>query len=574
MNKYLKLCDLVGRAPPLLINNKKTLKTTIGAIFTIMIVITTIVTTCFFGQELFVRKNPSVNFSTAEIHHPPFLQYDEQNFEIAFGLEDSESNLFIDETVYYPIATMRKNILVNGEMEYEYTNIKLIPCTKKNFNKDIEELFSQFKSGGIEAYCFDNNQTNLTDKIGLNDYWGNDGFKMIQIKIYPCNKETMDCNEELMEKYLTTTYLSYYTIDHKVQTQNYTYPFSNSLKNYFWKVSKNNKISITQYIRWLNVFDNDNLIFTNKKEKNSFEIESNTAMTDPAAPAPTKNFISLTLQLNNDMVEYYRSYYKFQDLASQSGGIYSSIYLATTILLYFYNSNVYYQYLINNLFDIKPTGKQVNGVIRKELIKIPPPVEVEMSNQKEKKDSSTTKNKENFISSLSKTNNINDEVDSEIDKSVDRSVSPVNRKTSVIKKRRVEGLTTKTKINLNFIDQFFCIDLFRRWSFASRYNIDILYSTGKQYIMDRTNIIYIISQGFSFEMFKNILYTEEQKKIFEIIKRPMLTNWLSLDSNEMFGNNNKLKISLKKLEELLDSFENDHSEIGQKMGNVLKRNLI
>ena len=92
--------------------------------------------------------------------------------------------------------------------------------------------------------------------------------------------------------------------------------------------------------------------------------------------------------------------------------------------------------------------------------------------------------------------------------------------------------------------------------------------------MDRTNIIYIISQGFSFEMFKNILYTEEQKKIFEIIKRPMLTNWLSLDSNEMFGNNNKLKISLKKLEELLDSFENDHSEIGQKMGNVLKRNLI
>ena len=73
---------------------------------------------------------------------------------------------------------------------------------------------------------------------------------------------------------------------------------------------------------------------------------------------------------------------------------------------------------------------------------------------------------------------------------------------------------------------------------------------------------------------KNILYTEEQKKIFEILKRPMLTNWLSLDSNEMFGNNNKLKISLKKLEELLDSFENDHSEIGQKMGNVLKRNLI
>ena len=123
MNKYFKLCDLVGRAPPLLINNKKTLKTTIGAIFTIMIVITTIVTTCFFGQELFVRKNPSVNFSTAEIHHPPFLQYDEQNFEIAFGLEDSESNLFIDETVYYPIATMRKTILVNGEMEYEDTNI-------------------------------------------------------------------------------------------------------------------------------------------------------------------------------------------------------------------------------------------------------------------------------------------------------------------------------------------------------------------------------------------------------------------------------------------------------------------
>ena len=115
MNKYFRLCDLVGRAPPLLINNKKTLKTNVGAIFTLIIVITTIVTTCFFGQELFAKKDPSVNFSTVEINHPPFLQYDEESFEIAFGLEDSESNLFIDETVYYPRATMRKNVLVNSK---------------------------------------------------------------------------------------------------------------------------------------------------------------------------------------------------------------------------------------------------------------------------------------------------------------------------------------------------------------------------------------------------------------------------------------------------------------------------
>ena len=42
----------------------------------------------------------------------------------------------------------------------------------------------------------------------------------------------------------------------------------------------------------------------------------------------------------------------------------------------------------------------------------------------------------------------------------------------------------------------------------------------------------------------------------------------------MLNTNKFVSYSGKKLEELLDSFENDNSDIGQKMRIVLKRNLI
>lgn len=579
MLKYFRLVDMVGRAPPLLINNNKIYKTTAGAICTILILVITITSSLFFGQELFKKEDPSVNFSTKGIDHPPLLEYDEDNFELAFGVQDTDKTLYIDESIYVPKATLSKSVKKDSELKFETFPIQLVPCQNKIFSKENNELFSKFIDGTITGYCFANGQANLTEKIGLNDYWGNEGFKMIQIKLYRCDQlnYTKCSSKKVIDEQLKQTHFSFYWVDHLLHTQNHTYPFRKSLKNSFWRLTLGSKIEVTQYFRHLSIFDDDNIIFSSKNEKKSFEIESvivsTSTITDEAS-----SFFTLTFQLNNEISEYYRSYYKFQDLAAQTGGIYSSVLLASTIILFFFNSNKYYQYLINHLFDIKPSGKQVQGVKTHVIIKLAEhPSSIELSNIQ----GNTSINipdpskREMNVSNQSHEIEPNKYSTSKDDlPTKDNGQQTKERKINLRNSRHIEGLTTKTKIHLNFFDQLFLLNLCPRYSFSRKYNIDKLFKIGQSCIMEKTNIIYIISQGFSFEMFKNLMFTDEQNKIFEIIKRPMLSNWMELNANKIFDSNEKLIIPISKIEELLNSFQNDDSALAEKMKIVLKRNLL
>ena len=162
MLKYFRLVDLVGRAPPLLIDNNKIYKTTVGAICTIIILIISITSVCFFGQELFKKEAPSVNFSTKGIDHPPLLEYDEDTFELAFGLQNSDKTLYINESIYVAKATLSKSVKKDSELKFETFPIQLVPCQNKIFNEQNNELFSKFRDGTITAYCFANGQVNLT----------------------------------------------------------------------------------------------------------------------------------------------------------------------------------------------------------------------------------------------------------------------------------------------------------------------------------------------------------------------------------------------------------------------------
>ena len=577
MLKYFRLVDLVGRAPPLLIDNNKIYKTTVGAICTIIILIISITSVCFFGQELFKKEAPSVNFSTKGIDHPPLLEYDEDTFELAFGLQNSDKTLYINESIYVAKATLSKSVKKDSELKFETFPIQLVPCQNKIFNEQNNELFSKFRDGTITAYCFANGQVNLTEKIGLNDYWGNEGFKMIQIKLFRCDQlnYTKCSDKEVIDEQLKQTHFSFYWTDHLLHTQNHTYPFRRTLKNNFWRLTLGSKVEVTQYFRHLLIFDDDNLIFSSKNEKKSFEVESVLVSTSTLTDE-TSSIFTLTFQLNNEINEYYRSYYKFQDLAAQTGGIYSSILLASTIILFFYNSNIYYQYLINHLFDIKPSGKQVHGVKTRILIKLAEqPSSLELSNIQGNTSINIPNPSKRDINANNQSHDIEpNKYSTSKDDLPTKDDQPKERKITLRNSRHIEGLTTKTKIQLNFLDHLFLFNLCPRYSFSRRYNLDKLFDIGKRCIMEKTNIIYIISQGFSFEMFKNLLFTDEQNKIFEIIKRPMLTNWMQLNANKIFDSNEKLIVPICKIEELMNNFQNDDSPIAEKMKIVLKRNLL
>ena len=141
---------------------------------------------------------------------------------------------------------------------------------------------------------------------------------MLQIKIYDCKNTTENGNKcapkEEIDSFLNLTQISLYIVDNLVQTRNYTSPFKKNLRNYFFYVSQNFHLSITQYIHHIKIFSDDGLLFTTSKEKSGFKLEEMIDYT--IYQKDSDNFVSFSIQLNNIMDGYYRKYYKLQDLAA------------------------------------------------------------------------------------------------------------------------------------------------------------------------------------------------------------------------------------------------------------------
>ena len=65
-------------------------------------------------------------------------------------------------------------------------------------------------------YCFSRNQPNVKpEDLYINEFWGNNGFQMLQIKFYDCvnTTEKQDCaSTEVIDEYLHLTDLSLYKL--------------------------------------------------------------------------------------------------------------------------------------------------------------------------------------------------------------------------------------------------------------------------------------------------------------------------------------------------------------------------
>ena len=104
--------------------------------------------------------------------------------------------------------------------------------------------------------------------IALNDYWGNDGFEMLQVKIYTCGiyNDASSCKSSSeIETALSGATLSYYTINQFVDTHNFSYPFVNGLQEHYLYLSTEKLSKFTAYIKHVNVETDEGLIFTINK---------------------------------------------------------------------------------------------------------------------------------------------------------------------------------------------------------------------------------------------------------------------------------------------------------------------
>ena len=285
-------------------------------------------------------------------------------------------------------------------------------------------------------YCLDDTNKDL---IYINDFWGNNNFQMIQIKLFSCDNDTFNnsCkSEEEINSFLFNPILQLYLIDVNINTNNYTNPFQKYLKDKFYYISNKYFLSITEYIHHINMRTDKGIVFSSYKEKNNFTIDS---IIDFTVYNRSDTILSFNIQLNNVIEKYNRNYLKIQDLAAKIGGIYSILLLIFYFLINSISENMYFEYLINNFFNIVFFyEKENNNNLKNKTNKIDKIIDIltTESNKKLKElNNNNNKNKQNvFQDTISNFNDIYNSRRRSILRKIPRN-SLLERANSIIKSK-------------------------------------------------------------------------------------------------------------------------------------------
>jgi len=510
---YITFLDLFGHSPSFIINNNLQYKTFFGGILSLIAIIISIITTIVFSKELFLKKSPSVNFNTETNLNPDILHYFD-NFEFIIGVQNESYTVTIDDSLFSAKGFIFNTTVNESGVFNRVFEIDLQPCNLALKNSPNYDLFKKYNLENF--YCISKNQSkiNLND-IYLKEFWGNNGFQMLQVKFYECKNtsESQKCaTEERILSALSYTEVSIYLIDNFVRTNNYKKPFERGIREIFSVASINFLVSLTQYYHHAQIISDNGIIFTTNSKIDGFKKDELTK--DINYNRTTDNFATLTLQLNNYIEKYQRKYYKIQDLAAQAGGVFNIIMIICVFIIKYYEENYYFEFLINKYFEVKLIKKKNN-------------IHYKDDNNNDNNETKKSKNKTlKFDKNDTNLKNINNtyEIKNQMKININKSVK------------------SKKQLILNFFDKLFLINLLPKISSKKNENYE-LYIRAKNHLISHIDIFSYLKHSHSDEMKSKLLLDEDQQKIFDYIFKPILSyNYIGTRYN---GQNLPTKIKEK-----------------------------
>ena len=521
---YITFLDLFGHSPSFIINNNLQYKTFFGGILSLIAIIISIITTIVFSKELFLKKSPSVNLNTESNLNPDILYYFD-NFEFIIGVQNESYTVTIDHSLFSAKGFIFNTTVNETGVFNSVFEIDLQPCNIALKNSPNYDIFKKYNLENF--YCISKNQSkfNLND-IYLKEFWGNNGFQMLQVKFYECKNtsESQKCaTEERILNALSHTEISIYIIDNYIRTNNYKTPFQRGVREIFSEASINFLVSITQYYHHAQIISDNGLMFTTKSIMNGFKKDELTK--DINYNRTSDNFATLTLQLNNYIEKYQRKYYKIQDLAAQAGGVFNIIMIICVFIIKLYEENYYFEFLINKYFEVKLIKKN-NKIFYKD--------NNNNNNNKE------TKNSKNKIKTL------------KFDKNESTNIKPINNTNEIKNQMKINesnSIKSKKQLTLKFFDKLFLINLLPKISSKKNDNYE-LYIRAKNHLISHIDIFSYLKHSHSDEMKSKLLLDEDQQKIFDYIFKPILSyNYIGTRYN---GQNLPTKIKEKLIGERKD----------------------
>jgi hypothetical protein len=358
--------DIYGKKPVLNVGNYNSLKTFFGSILSIITFLFMLVLVIYFGLQVILKHHARIIVSITNIPEPPPIFISQKNFSFALGLQNSNFDQYIDETIYKVRAryVVAKRIKVNGSTVFNYQNndLKLIPCDSSHFPHEYSAAVSVMPL--LNMYCAEKLE------IPLYGVYNNEAYSYIQIEYSECVNTTdnnFSCvDRKTMDSYLSGAYYSFAYTEITVDPSNTTNPNQIVLGDIYNIVTNKFQMSVFHELKTVHITTDSGLIFKEPQTNIFLQTKDILSMN---SYAQGKKFLSYQLKLSTQIDIYQREYTKVQDVIAQIGGMMNFLTTCGMIVCYFYTEIKYGELLINQLFEFKNCNKdgKVNSKISKVL---------------------------------------------------------------------------------------------------------------------------------------------------------------------------------------------------------------
>ena len=353
ISKYQSI-DQFSISPQLYIDGKEEKSSLLGIILSLIYYLICLGMSIYFFYGMFSRADYSVISSTE--YSTKYLSFNLTNkyAYFAFGVENPTTyDYYIDDTIFYPKAFFKQGVRneKTGIFEWTEKQIDIEPCKLRNFGENYQILFENKPLNTM--YCI----TNVTET--LEGHFSYDRYSFFMVQLFECKNSTKNNNKckpkNIIEQKLNGTFISVLFQSISVDPKNYEFPFQPVVENFYTTFGKNFHKEIHIFIKIIEVFTDQNFIFTSYNNISALQADS---FQDMSTGEIKDSLCDITIKLSNKYDVIKRSYTKIHQVLGNLGGF---IKVTSTIICMISLSPIQIIFendIINRLYRFNFSDKQ------------------------------------------------------------------------------------------------------------------------------------------------------------------------------------------------------------------------
>jgi len=444
--------DIYSKPIGFFYQDKERIGTVFGFTLTILYLIICLSLFAFYTLTTINKSDMKVHDSFLYQKEAPEMKINSSFFYFAFGVENYLTGYtrFIDETIYYPRVEYIHKIKEGTIFKtIEKKPLNFERCKSTNFGKDYENLLVDGELNN--SYCI--NDLNLT----LSGNFKFDKLSYIQINIHPCINNTENNNhckpKEVIDEYLSGTFISILAKDIGLEPANYTHPIVPQFQDIYSTIDKSYFRDFVVFYGITEIQTDEGLFYEQIHKDRYINLMKTTQgiyYQELSNYYNGESICEVQIRMSDDIRIQKRTYRKMSEVFAITGGYMQLISTIFSIITFLSNKIDNEVRLVNSIFNFYPNQKKIT--LKHKLQKFPIGNDFQNKSNysffsKVRNESFSMSNKRSSISNINKNNACqiyNNEVSSP-------SINMIRKKENIYNEKLSES-SSKEKVISSYIN--------------------------------------------------------------------------------------------------------------------------